>query len=79
MDLVAVVVVAVVAVADDGDDDDAGDYGYIRIKGRPHYYSAKREEYAQIKFDLDAGMSSNQTKPTMATSEQAEKTNRNGK
>jgi hypothetical protein len=25
------------------------------VKGRPHYYSAKREEYAHIRFDLDAG------------------------
>ena len=25
------------------------------VKGRPHYYSPKREEYAHIKFDLDAG------------------------
>lgn len=25
------------------------------VKGRPHYYSARREEYAHIKFDLDAG------------------------
>ncbi|PGH27127.1 hypothetical protein AJ80_01083 [Polytolypa hystricis UAMH7299] len=28
------------------------------IKGRPHYYSTKREEYAQIRFDLDADLSS---------------------
>src|ERR1700742_4237580 len=28
------------------------------IKGRPHYYSPKREEYAQIRFDLDADLSS---------------------
>jgi len=28
------------------------------VKGRPHYYSQKREEYAQIKFDLDADLSS---------------------
>ena len=28
------------------------------VKGRPHYYSPKREEYAQIKFDLDADLSS---------------------
>ncbi|KAL1956842.1 hypothetical protein VTO42DRAFT_6792 [Malbranchea cinnamomea] len=28
------------------------------VKGRPHYYSSKREEYAQIKFDLDADLSS---------------------
>ena len=27
------------------------------VKGRPHYYSSKREEYAQIKFDLDADLS----------------------
>lgn len=27
------------------------------VKGRPHYYSYKKEEYAHIKFDLDAGMS----------------------
>lgn len=26
------------------------------IKGRPHYYSSKREEYAQIRFDLDADL-----------------------
>jgi hypothetical protein len=26
-----------------------------RTKGRLHYYSTKREEYAQIRFDLDAG------------------------
>lgn len=26
-----------------------------RVKGRPHYYSTKREEYAHVKFDLDAG------------------------
>jgi hypothetical protein len=25
------------------------------VKGRPHYYSTKREEYAHVKFDLDAG------------------------
>ncbi|KIV92361.1 hypothetical protein PV10_06808 [Exophiala mesophila] len=28
------------------------------VKGRPHYYSARREEYAQIRFDLDADLSS---------------------
>ncbi|KAK2814141.1 hypothetical protein FQN50_000545 [Emmonsiellopsis sp. PD_5] len=28
------------------------------IKGRPHYYATKREEYAQIRFDLDADFSS---------------------
>ncbi|KAK5088192.1 hypothetical protein LTR05_002409 [Lithohypha guttulata] len=27
------------------------------VKGRPHYYSAKREEYAHIRFDLDADLS----------------------
>ncbi|BDD58759.1 hypothetical protein MPDQ_008025 [Monascus purpureus] len=27
------------------------------IKGRPHYYSMKKEEYAHIKFDLDADLS----------------------
>jgi hypothetical protein len=25
------------------------------VKGRPHYYSYKKEEYAHVKFDLDAG------------------------
>ncbi|KAI1615488.1 signal peptidase subunit-domain-containing protein [Exophiala viscosa] len=28
------------------------------VKGRPHYYATKREEYAQIKFDLEADLSS---------------------
>lgn len=28
------------------------------VKGRPHYYSSKREEYAQIRFDLNADLSS---------------------
>lgn len=27
-------------------------------KGRPHYYSSKKEEYASIRFDLDADLSS---------------------
>jgi signal peptidase complex subunit 3 len=27
------------------------------VKGRPHYYSYKKEEYAHVKFDLDAGTS----------------------
>ncbi|KAL6704387.1 Signal peptidase complex subunit [Coniothyrium glycines] len=27
------------------------------VKGRPHYYSYKKEEYAHIKFDLDADLS----------------------
>ena len=25
------------------------------MRGRPHYYSQKKEEYAHIKFDLDTG------------------------
>jgi signal peptidase complex subunit 3 len=25
------------------------------VKGRPHYYSYKKEEYAHVRFDLDAG------------------------
>ncbi|MCJ1352988.1 MAG: hypothetical protein MMC33_002972 [Icmadophila ericetorum] len=28
------------------------------VKGRPHYYSSKKEEYAHIKFDLEADFSS---------------------
>nr|POE87511.1 signal peptidase complex subunit spc3 [Quercus suber] len=28
------------------------------VKGRPHYYSTKREEYAHVKFDLDADLTS---------------------
>ncbi|KAI4097425.1 MAG: hypothetical protein LQ339_006743 [Xanthoria mediterranea] len=28
------------------------------VKGRPHYHSPKREEYAHIKFDLDADLTS---------------------
>lgn len=28
------------------------------VKGRPHYYSTKKEEYAHIKFDLNADLSS---------------------
>lgn len=28
------------------------------IKGRPHYYSTKKEEYASIKFNLEADLSS---------------------
>jgi Signal peptidase subunit len=27
------------------------------VRGRPHYYSPKREEYAHIRFDLDADLS----------------------
>jgi len=30
------------------------------VKGRPHYYSSKKEEYAHIRFDLDAGWSTTQ-------------------
>lgn len=29
-----------------------------RVKGRPHYHSTKKEEYAHIRFDLDADLSS---------------------
>lgn len=29
-----------------------------RVRGRPHYYSSKKEEYAIIKFSLDADLSS---------------------
>ncbi|KAF2455650.1 signal peptidase subunit-domain-containing protein [Lineolata rhizophorae] len=28
------------------------------VKGRPHYYSTKREEYAHVKFDLDMDLTS---------------------
>jgi signal peptidase complex subunit 3 len=28
------------------------------VKGRPHYYSTKKEEYAHIRFSLDADLSS---------------------
>ncbi|KAA8643033.1 hypothetical protein EYZ11_003643 [Aspergillus tanneri] len=28
------------------------------VKGRPHYYSTKKEEYSQMRFDLDADLSS---------------------
>lgn len=28
------------------------------VKGRPHYSSTKKEEYAQVRFDLDADLSS---------------------
>ncbi|KAF2146482.1 uncharacterized protein K452DRAFT_241275 [Aplosporella prunicola CBS 121167] len=28
------------------------------VRGRPHYYSSKKEEYAHIKFDLDADLTS---------------------
>lgn len=28
------------------------------VKGRPHYYSSKKEEYAIIKFSLEADLSS---------------------
>lgn len=29
-----------------------------RVRGRPHYYSTKKEEYANIRFSLDADLSS---------------------
>jgi len=29
-----------------------------RVRGRPHYYSSKKEEYAIIKFSMDADLSS---------------------
>lgn len=35
-----------------GRDADSRQYS---VKGRPHYYSTKKEEYAHVKFDLDAG------------------------
>ena len=35
--------------------------GDCSVKGRPHYYSPKKEEYAHIKFDLDAGGNSFRT------------------
>jgi signal peptidase complex subunit 3 len=35
------------------------------VKGRPHYYSTKREEYAHVKFDLDAGTCLRQTMRSM--------------
>lgn len=31
---------------------------YLSVKGRPHYYSSKKEEYAIIRFSLDADLSS---------------------
>jgi hypothetical protein len=31
---------------------------YRRVRGRPHYYSTKKEEYAIIKFSMDADLSS---------------------
>ena len=30
----------------------------LSVKGRPHYYSSRKEEYAIIKFSLDADLSS---------------------
>lgn len=30
----------------------------LRVKGRPHYHSPKKEEYAHIKFDLHADLTS---------------------
>jgi hypothetical protein len=35
------------------------------VKGRPHYYSYKKEEYAHIKFDLDAGTPALVHKPAL--------------
>ncbi|KAL8656341.1 MAG: hypothetical protein Q9210_000331 [Variospora velana] len=32
--------------------------GYLRVKGRPHYHSPKKKEYAHIKFDLHADLTS---------------------
>lgn len=37
------------------------------VKGRPHYYSYKKEEYANIRFDLDAGKHSTSFALTMHT------------
>jgi hypothetical protein len=34
------------------------------VKGRPHYYSTKREQYAHVKFDLDAGMCCDEPRTT---------------
>jgi len=31
---------------------------YCSVRGRPHYYSTKKEEYASIRFSLDADLSS---------------------
>jgi hypothetical protein len=36
----------------------AADKPANRVKGRPHYYSSKKEEYAIIKFSMDADLSS---------------------
>ncbi|RMZ90055.1 hypothetical protein DV736_g2723, partial [Chaetothyriales sp. CBS 134916] len=33
-------------------------FPHVVVKGRAHYYSPKREEYAQIRFDLNANLSS---------------------
>ncbi|KAL8738073.1 MAG: hypothetical protein Q9181_001097 [Wetmoreana brouardii] len=30
----------------------------FRVKGRPHYHSTKKEDYAHIRFDLDADLTS---------------------
>ena len=40
---------------------------FTSVKGRPHYYSPKREEYAHIKFDLDAGKCLNPRAVTLLT------------
>lgn len=41
------------------------------VKGRPHYYSSKREEYAHVKFDLDMGESLLQHIQSILTRQQA--------
>lgn len=46
------------------------DWTKYRVKGRPHYYSPKREEYAHIKFDLDAGTCLNSRSTTRLRNEQ---------
>ncbi len=33
-------------------------HSHSSVRGRPHYYSSKKEEYAIIKFSLDADLSS---------------------
>ena len=35
--------------------EEANNSSPFSVKGRPNYYSTKKEEYAHIKFDLDAG------------------------
>jgi ribosomal protein L29 len=36
------------------------------VKGRPHYYSYKKEEYAHVRFDLDTGTSQTASIPRHA-------------